>query len=124
MVNNDLMYDHILARLNRNILVETDGKKYRLRILEGEVSESQPYVDAERNPHSRLYREENKARDATEMLFRKCESVSWYVYSPAPPCPLPIRQNRRHAEVQGGTGNCEDALGQSRIAAWLEGKAD
>ena len=33
------MYDHIPASLYRNILVETNGKKYRLRISEGEVSE-------------------------------------------------------------------------------------
>jgi hypothetical protein len=36
------MYDHIPASLYRNILVETNGKKYRLRISEGEVSESKP----------------------------------------------------------------------------------
>jgi hypothetical protein len=87
------MYDHIPARLYRNILVETDSRKYRLRILEGEVSESQPYVHVERNRHSRLYGGENKAREAAEMLFRKFESVGWHVYSPALPRPLPIRRS-------------------------------
>jgi hypothetical protein len=115
IVKSYLMYDHIPARLYRNILVETDGKKYRLRILEGEVSESQPYVHVERNRHSRLYGGENKAREAAEMLLRKFESVGWHVYSPALPALLSIRQNRRHAEVQRRTGNCQDALGQNRI---------
>jgi hypothetical protein len=81
IVKSYLMYDHIPARLYRNILVETDGKKYRLRILEGEVSESQPYVHAERNRHSRLYGGETKAREAAERLLTKFESVGWHVYN-------------------------------------------
>jgi hypothetical protein len=83
IVKSYLMYDHIPARLYRNILVETDGKKYRLRILEGEVSESQPNVHVERNRHSRLCGGENKAREAAEILLRRFESVGWHVYSPA-----------------------------------------
>ena len=97
IVKSYLMYDHVPARLYRHILVETDGKKYRLRILEGEVSDSQPYVHVERNRHSRLYRGENKAREAAEMLLRRFEYVGWHVYSPAPPALLPIRHSRRHA---------------------------
>jgi hypothetical protein len=117
IVTSYLMYDDIPARLYRNILVETDGKKYRLRILEGEVSEGQPYVHVERNRHSSLYRGENKARDAAEMLLRRFEYIGWYVYSPAPPALFPIRQSRRHAEVPHRTGNRKDALGQNRIAS-------
>jgi hypothetical protein len=83
IVKSYLMYDDIPARLYRNILVETDGKKYRLRILEGEVSESHPYVHVERNRRSRLYGGENKAREAAEMLLRKFSYVGWHVYSPA-----------------------------------------
>jgi hypothetical protein len=113
IVTSYLMYDDIPARLYRNIIVETDGKKYRLRILEGEVSESQPYVHVERNRHSRLYRGENKAREAAEMLLRRFEYVGWHVYSPALPALLSIRQNRRHAEVQHRTGNCQDSLGRT-----------
>jgi hypothetical protein len=75
IVTSYLMYDDIPARLYRNILVETDGKKYRLRILQGEVSGSQPYVHLERNRHSRLYGGEDKAREAAEMLLRKFEYV-------------------------------------------------
>jgi hypothetical protein len=111
IVKSYLMYDDVPARLYRHILVETDGKKYRLRILEGEVSDSQPYVHVERSRHSRLYGGKKKAREAAEMLLRKFESVGWQVYSPAPPRPPPIRQNRRHAKVQHRTGNCRDALG-------------
>ena len=85
IVKSYLMYDDIPARLYRNILVETDGKKYRLRILEGEVSESHPCVHVERNRRSRLYGGENKAREAAEMLLRKFEYVGWHVYSPATP---------------------------------------
>jgi hypothetical protein len=112
IVKSYLMYDHVPARLHRHILVETDGKKYRLRILEGEVSDSQPYVHVERNRHSRLYGGKKKAREAAEMLLRRFESVGWHVYSPASPRPLPIRQNRRHAD-QHRTGNCLDALGRT-----------
>jgi hypothetical protein len=93
IVTSYLMYDDIPARLYRNILVETDGKKYRLRILEGEVSERQPYVHVERNRHSRLYRGENKAREAAEMLLRRFEYVGWHVYGPALPRQLPIRRS-------------------------------
>jgi hypothetical protein len=83
IVTSYLMYDDIPARLYRNILVETDGKKYRLRVLKGEVSEGQPYVHVERNRHSRLYGGENKARAAAEMLLGKFEYVGWHVYTPA-----------------------------------------
>jgi hypothetical protein len=116
IVKSYLMYDDIPARLYRNILVEADGRKYRLRILEGEVSESQPYVHVEKNRHSRLYGGENKAREAAEMLMRKFDYAGWRVYSPALPALLSIKQNRRHAGVQHRTGNCQDALGQNRIA--------
>jgi hypothetical protein len=85
------MYDHIPASLYRRILVETDGKKYWLRISEGEVNESQPYTHVEKNRHSRLYRGESEATKAAEMLFKKFESVGWHVYSPALPWPLSIR---------------------------------
>jgi hypothetical protein len=93
IVKSYLTYDHIPARLYRNIPAEMDGKKYRLRILEGEVSESQPYLHVERNRHSRLYRGENKAREAAEMLSRKFESVGWHVFSPALPRQAPIRRS-------------------------------
>jgi hypothetical protein len=83
IVKSYIMYDDIPARLYRNLLVETDGRKFRLRILEGEVSASQPYVHVERNRHSRLYAGETKAREAAEMLLRKFVSVGWHVYSPA-----------------------------------------
>jgi hypothetical protein len=83
LVKSYLMYDHIPASLYRKILVETDGKKYRLRISEGEVSESQPYVHVERNRHSRLYCGENEATEAAEMLSRKFASVGWHLYSPS-----------------------------------------
>jgi len=82
IVKSYLMYDHLLASLYRHILVETDGKKYRLRILEGEVSESQPFVHVERNRHSRLYGGKKKAREAAEMLLRRFESVGWHLYTP------------------------------------------
>jgi hypothetical protein len=93
IVKSYLMFDDIPARLYRNILVETDGKRYRLRILEGEVNESQPYMHVERNRHSRLYGGENKAREAAEMLFRRFESIGWHVYNPALHRPLPIRRS-------------------------------
>ena len=72
-----LMYDHIPASLYREMIVETDGKKYRLRISEGEVNESHPYQHLEKNRHSRLYSGENEAKEAAESLFRKFESVGW-----------------------------------------------
>jgi hypothetical protein len=106
IVTSHLMYDDIPARLYRNILVETDGKKYRLRILEGEVSDNQPYVHVERNRHGRLYGGENKAREAAEMLLRRYEYVGWHVYSSAPPTLLSIRQNRRHAKGPAADRNC------------------
>jgi hypothetical protein len=89
------MYDHLPARLYRHILVETDGKNYRLSILEGEVSESQPFVHVERNRHSRLYGGKKKAREAAEMLLRRFESVGWYLYTPkmALHRQLPIRRS-------------------------------
>jgi hypothetical protein len=95
IVKSYLMYDHIPARLYRNILVETDGRKYRLRILEGEVSESQPRVHVEKNRHSKLYDGKKKAREAAEMLFRKFESVGWHLYTPemALHRQLPIRRS-------------------------------
>jgi hypothetical protein len=71
IVKSYLMYDHIPASLYRKIIVETDGKKYRLRISEGEVSESHPYEHVEKNRHSRVYGRENEATEAAEMLFRK-----------------------------------------------------
>jgi hypothetical protein len=77
------MYDQIPASLYRKVIVETDGKKYRLRISEGEVSESHPYEHVEMNRHSRLYGGENEATEAAESLFRKFESVGWHLYSPA-----------------------------------------
>lgn len=77
------MYDHIPASLYRKIIVETDGKKYRLRISVGEVSESHPYGHVEKNRHSRLYGGENEATEAAESLFRKFESVGWHLCSPA-----------------------------------------
>jgi hypothetical protein len=116
IVTSYLMYDDIPARLYRNILVETDGKKYRLRILQGEVSGSQPYVHLERNRHSRLYGGEDKAREAAEMLLRKFEYVGWHLYIPVLPALLSIRQNRRHAEVQHRTRNCRDVQAQNRTA--------
>jgi hypothetical protein len=67
IVTSYLMYDHIPARLYRNIFVETDGRK--LRILEGEVSESQPCVHVERNRHIDCTAERLKqrgSRDAVE----------------------------------------------------------
>jgi hypothetical protein len=93
IIKSYLMYDDIPARLYRNIIVETDGRKYRLRILEGEVSEGQPYVHVERNRRSRLYRGENKAREAAEMLLRKFEYVGWHLYTAALPRQLSIRRS-------------------------------
>jgi hypothetical protein len=99
IVKSYLMYDHIPARLYRNILVETDGRKYGLRILEGELSGSQPYVHLERNRHSRLYAGENKAREAAEMLFRTFESVAGMFSVQHFLGKLPSdAQNHRHAE--------------------------
>jgi hypothetical protein len=72
-----LMYDHIPASLYRKMIVETDGKKYRLRISEGEVNESHPYQRLEKNRYSRLYGGENEAKEAAESLFRRFESVGW-----------------------------------------------
>jgi hypothetical protein len=83
IVKSYLMYDQIPASLYRKVIVETDGKKYRLRISEGEVSESHPYEHVEMNRHSRLYGGENEATEAAERLFRKFESVGWHLYSPA-----------------------------------------
>jgi hypothetical protein len=83
IVKSYLMYDQIPASLYRKVIVETDGKKYRLRISEGEVSESHPYEHVETNRHSRLYGGENEATEAAESLFRKFESVGWHLYSPA-----------------------------------------
>ena len=113
IVKSYLMYDHIPARLYRNILVETDGKKYRLRILEGEVIDSQPYVPIEKKRHSRLYSGKKEAVEAAEMLLRKFESVGWHVCSPALPAPRSIGQNRRPAEFKHRTVNCQDALGRT-----------
>jgi hypothetical protein len=83
IVKSYLMYDQIPASLYRKVIVETDGKKYRLRISEGEVSESHPYEHVEMNRHSRLYGGESEATEAAESLFRKFESVGWHLYSPA-----------------------------------------
>jgi hypothetical protein len=79
-VKSYLMYNQTPASLYRKLIVETDGKKYRLRISEGEVSERHPYDLVEMNRHSRLYREENKATEAAESLFRKFESVGWHLF--------------------------------------------
>jgi hypothetical protein len=81
------MYDHIPASLYRNILVETNGKKYRLRISEGEVSESKPFVHVEKNRRSRLYRRESEATKAAEKLYKEFESIGWHVYSRVLPWP-------------------------------------
>jgi hypothetical protein len=83
IVKSYLMYDHIPASLYRKIIVETDGRKFRLRISEGEVSESHPYEHVEKNRHSRLYGGENEATEAAEMLFRRFESVGWHLCSSA-----------------------------------------
>ena len=79
-----LMYDHVPASLYRKIVVETDGKKFRLRISEGEVSETHPYELVEKNRHSRLYGGENEAKEAAEMLSLKFESVGWHLCSSVP----------------------------------------
>ena len=79
-----LMYDHVPASLYRKIVVETDGKKFRLRISEGEVSETHPYEHVEKNRHSRLYGGENEAKEAAEMLYLKFESVGWHLCSSVP----------------------------------------
>jgi hypothetical protein len=83
IVKSYLMYNQIPANLCRKVIVETDGKKYRLRISEGEVSESHPYELVEMNRHSRLYRREKEATEAAEILFRKFESVGWRLSTPA-----------------------------------------
>jgi hypothetical protein len=95
IVTSYLMYDDIPARPYRNIIVEPDGKKYRLRILEGEVSEGQPCVHVERNRHSRLYGGENKAREAAEMLLRRFEYVGWHLYTPSVPRQLPMMRSEQ-----------------------------
>ena len=77
IVKSYLMYDHIPASLYRKMSVETDGKKYRLRISEGEVNESHPYQHLEKNRHSRLYGGEDQAMEAAERLFKRFESVGW-----------------------------------------------
>jgi hypothetical protein len=93
------MYDHIPASLYRNILVETDGRKYRVRISEGEMSESQPYVHVEKRRRSRLYREKSEATEAAEMLYKKSKAIGWHVYSRASFATNPSdAQYRRHAE--------------------------
>ena len=79
IVKSYLMHDHIPASLYRKIIVDTDGKKYRLRISEGEVSESHPYEHVGKNRRSRLYRAANDATEAAESLFRKFESVGWHL---------------------------------------------
>jgi hypothetical protein len=81
IVRSYMMYNQIPAGLYRKVVVETDGKKYRLRISEGEVSESHPYEHIERSRHSRLYGGESEATEAAECLSRKFESVGWHVYS-------------------------------------------
>lgn len=83
IVKSYLLYNQIPASLYRKVIVETDGKKYRLRISGGEVSESHPYKHIEMNRHSRLYGGENQAMEAAESMFRKFESVGWHLYSPA-----------------------------------------
>jgi hypothetical protein len=81
-VKTYLMYDHVPANLYRKIIVETDGKKYRLRITVGEVSGTHPYDHLEKNRHSRLYRGQNEATEAAEILYKKFGSIGWHVYSP------------------------------------------
>ena len=83
IVKSYLIYNQIPASLYRKVIVETDGKKYRLRVSEGEVGESHPYHLVEKNRHSRLYGGEIEATDAAERLFRKFESVGWQLFSPA-----------------------------------------
>ena len=83
IVKSYLMYDRIPASLYRKFIVETDGKKYRLRVSEGEVSESHPYEHVEKDRHSRLYGRENEAVEAAESLFRKFESIGWHPCSRA-----------------------------------------
>jgi hypothetical protein len=83
IVKSYLIYNQIPASLYRKLIVETDGKKYRLRISEGEVSESRPYELVEMNSHSTLYGGINEATEAAEMLFRKFESVGWRLSGPA-----------------------------------------
>jgi hypothetical protein len=83
IVKSYLMYDQIPASLYRKVIVETDGKKYRLRISKGEVSKSHPYELIEMNRHSRLYGTEHEAEEAAESLFKKFESVGWHLCNPA-----------------------------------------
>jgi hypothetical protein len=82
IVKSYLIYNKIPASLYRKVIVETDGKKYRLRISEGELSESHPYELVEMNRHSKLYGGVNEATEAAEILFRKFESVGWRLSSP------------------------------------------
>lgn len=84
IVKSYLMYNQIPASLYRKVIVETDGKKYRLRISEGEVSESHPHELVEMNRHSRLYGGEKEATEAAQSLFRKFESVGWRLSTPTP----------------------------------------
>ncbi len=78
-----LIYNQIPASLYRKMIVETDGKKYRLRISEGEVRGSDPYELVEMNSRSRLYGGEKEATEAAEILLKKFESVGWRLSSPA-----------------------------------------
>jgi hypothetical protein len=77
------MYNQIPASLFRKLIVklivETVGKKYRLRIVEGEVSDSDPHEFVEMNRHSRLYGAEDDATEAAESLFRQFKSVGWHL---------------------------------------------
>jgi hypothetical protein len=83
IIKSYLIYNQIPASLYRKVIVETDGKKYRLRIWEGEVKGSQPYELVEMSSHSRLYVGEKEATEAAEILLRKFESVGWHLSSPA-----------------------------------------
>jgi hypothetical protein len=82
IIKSYLIYNQTPASLYRKMTVETDGKKYRLRISEGEVRGSHPYELIEMNSHSRLYGEEKGATEAAEILLRKFESVGWRLASP------------------------------------------
>jgi hypothetical protein len=86
IIKSYLIYNQIPASLYRKMIVETDGKKYRLRISEGEVRGSHPYELVEMNSHSSLYRGEKEATEAAEILFRKFESVGWRLSSAALDC--------------------------------------
>jgi hypothetical protein len=82
IIKSYLIYNQIPASLYRKVIVETDGKKYRLRISEGEVRGNQPSELVEMNSHSRLYGGEKEATEAAEILLRKFESVGWRLASP------------------------------------------